>query len=74
MKRRWQVRRQMRPVSDGARRWDRAYMLILNWSPTAKGSEPAEESATSRQALEVSHEDGCLRARLDPATGPGADH
>jgi hypothetical protein len=74
MKHHWQVRRQMRPVSDGARRWDRAYMLILSWGPAAKGSQPAEESAASRQALEVSHEDGCLRACLDPATGPGPDH
>jgi hypothetical protein len=74
MKRRWQVCRQMRPVSDGARRWDRAYMLILSWGLTATGSEPAGESAASRQALEVSHGDGCLRARLDPATGLGPDH
>ena len=33
MKRHWQVRRQVQPVMDGARRWDRAYMLILGWSP-----------------------------------------
>lgn len=74
MKRHWQVRRQMLPASDGARRWDRAYMLILSWSMPADRSAPAEESATSRQFQEVSHEDGCLCARLDPASGAGPDH
>ena len=31
MKRQWRVRRQMRPAADGARRWDRAYLLVLGW-------------------------------------------
>ena len=39
MTRHWQVRRQVQPVRDGARRWDRAYRLILGWN--ASGSQTA---------------------------------
>ena len=39
MRRHWQVRRQMLPATDGARRWDRAYMLILGWK--ASGNQSA---------------------------------
>src|SRR4051794_19557665 len=40
MRRQWQVRRRMRPAADGARRWDRAYLLILGWG-TAIAAPPA---------------------------------
>ena len=54
MQRPWQVRRRMQPAADGARRWDRAYLLVLSWSrpddrpalrsrappPTTAGGEP----------------------------------
>ena len=69
----WQVHRQMVPASDGARRWDRAYMLILGWETSAKRPEPVE-GATSRPVQEANHEDSCLRARLDAASGPGPNH
>ena len=49
MKRHWQVRRQMQAATDGARRWDRAYMLILGWSPSDSRTAPLEESVTSPQ-------------------------
>ena len=67
MKRQWEVRRQVQPVMDAARRWDRAYMLILGWS--ALGSRPTltEASAPSPPAQEVIHEDGGVCARLDRA-------
>jgi hypothetical protein len=35
MERQWRVRRRMRPVADGVRRWDRAYLLILGWGATS---------------------------------------
>ncbi len=70
----WQVRRQRLPVSDGARRWDRAYRLILGWEASAQRSEPARDRATSQPVQEVSDEDDCLCARLDPASGPGPNH
>ena len=53
MKRHWQVHRQVQPVMDGARRWDRAYMLILGWNLSG-----------SRTAL--TEADGlCCRTRSD---------
>lgn len=51
MSRPWQVRRQMQPAADGARRWDRAYLLVLGWSRTDdRTARP--EPGTSRQAQE----------------------
>ena len=46
MRRQWQVRRRMQPAADGARRWDRAYLLILGWGtaidrPAAPGPSPS---------------------------------
>jgi hypothetical protein len=70
----WQVRRQMLPASDGTRRWDRAYRLILGWEASAQQSGPLGESATSQPVQEVNHEDSGLRARLDPASGSGPNH
>src|SRR3954464_14310564 len=72
MRRQWQIRRRMLPAADGARRWDRAYLLILGRGtaidrPTAPGP-----STSSRGSQEVSHDGGGLCARVDPA--PGADH
>src|SRR3954471_23545356 len=60
MRRQWQIRRRMLPAADGARRWDRAYLLILGWGtaidrPTAPGP-----STSSRGSQEVSHDGGGL--------------
>src|SRR3954453_17220536 len=70
-RRRWQVRGRMRPAADGARRWDRAYLLILGWG-TAIAPPPAP-STSARREQEGEH-DGGLCARVDPAPGAGPDH
>jgi hypothetical protein len=74
MKRYWQVRWQMQPTTDGAWRWDRAYMLILRWSPSDSQSVLATESVTSPPTPEGNDEDSCLCARLDLASSAGLDH
>ena len=63
MKRHWQGRRQMQPAADGARRWDRAYMLILGGSASDRQTAPAEASVTLRAARYASCVDGPFGAR-----------
>ena len=65
MKRHWEVRRQTQPVMDGARRWDRAFMLILGWSVPNRRPALTEAGAPSPPAQEVSHENSGVCARLD---------
>jgi hypothetical protein len=71
MHRHWQVRRQMLATADGARRWDRAYSLILGWGLPEVQASSMGTGATSRAAQELPHEDGSLRACLDGASSPG---
>lgn len=68
MKRQWRVRREVRAVSDGQQRWDRAYQLLLQ-SP-----HPAGAPATAMQQTEgVGRASSDLRAGVDAAAGAGAD-
>lgn len=48
MRRHWQVRRQMLAAPDGARRWDRAYALILEWGLPAAKTASVGTGMTSR--------------------------
>jgi hypothetical protein len=73
MRRHWQVRRQRLAAPDGARRWDRAYALILSWGLPA-AQDAVGTGITSRATQEVSHENGGLRAGLDCAPSPSSDH
>ncbi len=71
----WQVRRRMQPVADGARRWDRAYLLVLSWSRADDRPALPEPGTSSQQAQEVSHDgSGGLRSGVDAAAGAGSEH
>ena len=64
MKRQWQVRRRMRPAADGARRWDRAYLLILSWSRADDQPAASVPGTSSQRAQEVSHEAVAVYVRV----------
>ena len=53
MQRQWQVRRRMRPAADGARRWDRAYLLILGWGAAIDPPAAPGPGTSSRREQEV---------------------
>jgi hypothetical protein len=78
MKRQWRTRRQTLPQSDGQRRWDRAYQLLLEWTtPREIAMATADPSAVPPVAAlhsnqEVEHAGGAVCTRLDPATGAAA--
>lgn len=78
MKRQWRTRRQALPQSDGQRRWDRAYQLLLEWTtPSETATATADPSPVPTVAAllstqEVEHAGGPVCARLDPATGAAA--
>src|SRR4051794_10516111 len=74
MQRQWQARRRMRPAADGARRWDRTYLLILGWGAAIDPPAAPGPGTSFRREQEVEHDGGGLRARVDPAPSAGADH
>lgn len=43
MDRQWRVERDGIGQIDGQQRWDRAYHLILQWTPSLVGTSPEEE-------------------------------
>jgi hypothetical protein len=51
MERQWRVRRQTRPAADGARRWDRAYLLILGWGTTIDRPAGPDPGASSPRGM-----------------------
>jgi hypothetical protein len=57
MKRQWRTRRQVLPQSDGQRRWDRAYQLLLDWTGPSEladtTSSPAAPSPVRASDLRV---------------------
>ena len=67
MKPQWTIHREMKDCPDGQKRWDRAYLLILE---IARSSEANQEKAIP----EVSHASSDLCEGLDPAASAGADH
>ena len=70
MQRARQVCRRMQPTLDGARRWDRAYLLILSWRRA--GDQPAAPApgASSPQPQEASHDGSgvCQRCLIAGST------
>lgn len=67
MKHQWKTRRTLVPQTDGQRRWDQAYQLLVQWTPPAVAPPP-------QPTEEVPHADSHLCARLDLPTGPDANH
>lgn len=67
MKRQWQVKRTVKETEDGQKRWDRAYLLVLE---IARSVEQSQETPS----LEVSHASSDLCPRIDPKTSTSPDH
>ncbi len=66
MKRQWHVGRQFYTAEDGARRWDQAYQLLLQWSEcNASALCSASPPLLVCSPLENAYENGCLCARVD---------
>jgi hypothetical protein len=67
MKRHWTIHREVKECPDGQKRWDRAYLLILE---IARSAEEKRRTAIP----EVSHANSDLCQGLDPASGSRSDH
>ena len=63
MKRQWQVHRTMTQSEDGQKRWDRAFLMILEISQTL-------DQNRAKPMEEVNHASSDLCAGLDPEPGP----
>jgi hypothetical protein len=76
MRRRWSVRRETVPRSDGQRRWDSAYQCLLRRATdrpmVLEGALASREPSAGRQQ-EANDAGGGLRPSLDPASAVGAD-
>jgi len=74
MKRQWHIRRQFQASKDGARRWDHAYQLLLQWSSAHQATQcPALRPPLDPSPVEALDENRPLSPRLDPAPKPGVD-
>jgi hypothetical protein len=70
----WHIHRQLHATGDGARRWDQAYQLLLQWSSLNESTRcPVPPSLLSQPPLEDTHENGSLCPRLDAAPESGTD-
>ncbi len=67
MKRQWQVKRTVKESLDAQRRWDRAYLLILE---ITRSIEPGQEQPKA----EVEHASSNICAGIDPTANPSANH
>jgi hypothetical protein len=70
MKRKWQVHRSVVERSDGQRRWDRAYQLLLRWAMEPSGA-PLPGGASSQ---ENEHEDRVVCPSLDALSNAKSNH
>src|SRR5918997_4564405 len=75
MRHHWLTTRRLVPHSDGQRRWDRAYQLLLEWAATgaASGRHPVGGPSPSTPVAEAPNEHRDLCESLDPTAGRGAD-
>lgn len=75
----WRLRRRPSPRPDGQQRWDRAYLLLLQWTqPSPTSHQPPLQPPTQLPLLadyeeEDSHNGRAVCARLDPAPNPHAN-
>ncbi len=67
MKHQWQKRRTVQEREDGQKRWDRAYLLLLEIAQTAH----LREAENQREA---NHASSDLCPGIDPAPGTGTNH
>ena len=82
MRHQWRLSRTLQEHSDGQRRWDRAYQLLLQWAqaPDVPPSEPGQSPRVAlhhplaKNSLEVTHARSDLCPGLDPGANPDPDH
>jgi hypothetical protein len=74
MKRQWRIHRQLTMHPEGARRWDQAYQLLLRWTTMNEPRQVIEPERCDVEKQEVYHEHCRIRAGIDPASSPSADH
>ncbi len=68
----WRLHRQPSPRPDGQQRWDRAYLLRLQWTHPAPAPQPQPRTRLL-PGQEDSYDGRPVCARLDPAPGPAAN-
>jgi len=74
MKRQWRIRRHFRVATDGTRRWDQAYQLLLEWAQASLRTGAPLPVMPPSPVQEEEHEHGDLCPRVNRATSSGADH
>ena len=74
MTRHWQIRRQLHTTADAARRWDRAYQMLLQWSQATDSPTQPEFSTTLQPSLEVPYDQRPLCPRIDRPADAGPNH
>lgn len=65
--RQWRVKRTVKETEDGQKRWDRAYLLLLE---IAQAIQQSQETPNA----EVNHANSDLCPGFDPTAGPSPDH
>jgi hypothetical protein len=65
----WRVHRRPSPRPDGQQRWDRAYLLLLQWIQPTPQAWPDQE----KEEEEDSHDGRSVCTGLNPAPDPHAN-
>ena len=71
----WRLHRQTSPRPDGQQRWDRAYLLLLQWTQRVPSpqSQPQPQRRPVPKQEENTHDGRPVRTRLNPAPVPYAN-
>jgi hypothetical protein len=72
MKRQWHICRQVQAMEDGARRWDHAYHLLLQWRKRPEAPLRTAPPPRRHPPVEDRYENGHLCPRLAPTSEPRA--
>ena len=75
MRRKWQIQRQLQPMSDAEQRWDRAYQHLLAWTRLEEPKEASELRTQAPKHEEMTSENNrYLCSGFDRAVGASANH
>jgi hypothetical protein len=69
----WRLRRQPSPRPDGQQRWDRVYLLLLQWTQPAPPPQPWTPPLPEQEKEEDSHDGRPVCTSLDSAPDPHAN-
>jgi hypothetical protein len=67
MKHQWQIQRTVKEISEAQKRWDRAYILILEITQSVEQSQ-------TKPIMEMNHASSDVCPRIDPTPGTSANH